>query len=349
MNNLVSLAQQYLTPDVVAKISSALGVDKSAIGKAATAAVPSLLGMFANAASTRDGANKLANTVGQQSAGILDSLASTIGGPGQQSLVNSGISALSSLLGGSAAPALAGALSKFTGISQGSSSSLIGMLAPAVLGTLGDQQAEQGIDASGLARLLAAQKNNITAALPPGFGDLLKSAGVPGFAPADTQYSRAAQADTSFPDWVKWVLGALALAVLAWWLFGKRPAEIVEPTKAPPAQVTQNLTVDGVDLKSTLQSTLDGLKTALQGITDATTAKDALPNLDKSAADLDKVRELSGKLPIDGKTALAALVTAARPSIDQLFDKVLAIPGVDAVAKPAIDALRAKLDALSKA
>jgi hypothetical protein len=37
------------------------------------------------------------------------------------------------------------------------------------------------------------------------------------------------------------------------------------------------------------------------------------------------------------------------PSIDQLFDKVLAIPGVDAVAKPAIEALRAKLDALSKA
>jgi hypothetical protein len=63
----------------------------------------------------------------------------------------------------------------------------------------------------------------------------------------------------------------------------------------------------------------------------------------------EKVRELSGKLPVDGKTALAALVTAARPSIDQLFDKVLAIPGVDAVAKPAIDALRAKLDALSKA
>jgi hypothetical protein len=349
MNNLVSLAQQYLTPDVIAKISSALGADKSAIGKAAMAAVPALLGSFANVASTRAGADKLADAVGQQSAGILDSLASTIGGPGQQSLVNSGIGALSSLLGSSAAPALAGAISKFTGIGQGSSSSLIGMLAPAVLGTLGDQQAEQGLDASGLARLLASQKSNITAALPPGFGDLLRSAGVPGFAAADTQSYRAAQGDTSFPDWVKWVLGALALAVLAWWLFGKRPAEIVEPTKAPPGQVTQNLTVDGVDLKATLQSTLDGLKATLQGITDAATAKDALPNLEKSTADLDKVRELSGKLPIDGKTALAALVTAARPSIDQLFDKVLAIPGVDAVAKPAIDALRAKLDALSKA
>jgi Bacterial protein of unknown function (DUF937) len=348
MNNIVSLAMQYLTPDVINRIASALGVDKSAIGKAATAAVPGLLGMFANAASTRDGANKLANTVGQQSAGILDSLASTIGGPGQQSLVNSGISSLSSLLGGSAAPALANALSKFTGISQASSSSLIGMLTPAVLGTLGDQQAEQDLDASGLARLLAAQKDNISAALPPGFGSLLSAAGVPGFAAAAGQTSRAAQDDTSFPDWLKWVLGALALAVLAWWLFGRQPAEIVEPTKAPP-QVTQNLTVDGVDLGSTLQTTLESLRTTLQGVTDVDSAKAALPSFDKSAAELDKVRDLSAKLSVDGRSALAALITAARPSIDQLFDKALAIPGVDVVAKPAIDALRAKLDALSKA
>jgi hypothetical protein len=347
MNNIVSLAMQYLTPDVINRIASALGVDKTAIGKAATAAVPGLLGMFANAASTRDGATKLANTVGQQSAGVLDSLASTIGGPGQQSLVNSGISSLSLLLGGSAAPALASALSKFTGISQASSSSLIGMLAPAVLGTLGDQQAEQGLDASGLARLLAAQKDNIAGALPSGFGSLLSAAGVPGFAAA-AQTSRASTDDTSFPEWLKWVLGALALAVLAWWLFGRHPAEIIEPMKAPP-QVTQNLTVDGVDLRSTVQATLESLKTTLQGVTDVDSAKAALPSLDKSVAELDKVRDLSGKLPVDGRSALAALISAARPSIDQLFDKVLAIPGVEVVTKPTIDALRAKLDALSKA
>jgi hypothetical protein len=119
--------------------------------------------------------------------------------------------------------------------------------------------------------------------------------------------------------------------------------------KLPTGQVVQNLTVDGVDLRTTLQTTLEGLKTTLQGVSDATSAKAALPNLNKSTAELDKLRELSGKLPVDGKTVLAAFVTAARPSIEQLFDKVLAIPGVDAVAKPAIEALRAKLDALSKA
>jgi hypothetical protein len=77
------------------------------------------------------------------------------------------------------------------------------LLAPAVFGLLGKQQAAQGLDASGLARLLAAQKDNISAALPPGFGSFLSAAGVPGFAAADNQTSRMAQADTSFPDWLK--------------------------------------------------------------------------------------------------------------------------------------------------
>ena len=46
---------------------------------------------------------------------------------------------------------------------------------------------------------------------------------------------------------------------------------------------------------------------------------------------------------------LAALITAALPVINPLIDKVLAIPGVSDIAKPAIDSLRAQLDALAKA
>jgi hypothetical protein len=46
---------------------------------------------------------------------------------------------------------------------------------------------------------------------------------------------------------------------------------------------------------------------------------------------------------------LAALITAARPSIEDLFKKVLAIPGVEALAKPTVDQLRATLDDLANA
>ena len=349
--NLVSLVSEFLTPDMITRIGAALGLDRGLVGRAAVALGPAILGSLSHAASTPEGARKLANTVSQQSPSILDTLGSMIGGAGQQTLVKDGTNTLGSLLGGSAVPALAGAVARLTGITQGAASSLIGILTPAVLGLLGKQQAAQGLDASGLARLLAAQKDNITAALPSGFGDMLRASGVPGFGAAGAQAREARRAspaeDTSRSSSWRWVLGVVAAAALAWWFFG--PAKVVEQTKTTPAQVAGSLSVDGVDLKSSLKTGIDGLKTTLQGISDAASAKAALPAFEKEGQQFDKLRDLAGNLPIDGKTAFAALVAQLRPSIEELFSKVLAIPGVSDIAKPVIDGLRAKLDALSKA
>ncbi|MGA9268490.1 MAG: DUF937 domain-containing protein, partial [Rhodomicrobium sp.] len=344
--NLVSLVSEFLTPDLIGRIAAALGLDRSLVGRAAIALGPAILGSLSHAASTPEGARKLANTVSQQSPSILDTLGSMIGGAGQQTLVKDGVNTLGSLLGGSGVSALAGAVGRLAGIPQGAGTSLIGILTPAVLGLLGKQQAAQGLDASGLARLLAAQKDNITAALPPGFGDMLRASGAPGFAAAGAQAPeprRASPAESASQSstW-SWVLGAVAAAALAWWFFGptrvaeqtKTTPQVAEQTKTAPAQVAGSLSVDGVDLKSSLKTGIDGLKTTLQGITDAASAKAALPPLEKEGKEFDKLRDLAGKLPMDGKTAFAALVAQLRPSIEDLFNKVLAIPGVGDIAKP---------------
>jgi len=356
--NLVSLAQQFLTPELIAKIASALGVDRSLIGKAVTALIPTLLRSLANVASNQVGAKKLADVIGQQDPGILDRLASAIGGSGQQALTDGGINSLNSILGGSTVRDIATALGKFTGMGQSPTWSLIGMLAPAILGLLGKQKTEQGLDASGLANLLAAQKGNVSAAMPSDFADRLSSAGVPGFAAATTKPAQRVQAafdetaraakSASFPGWLGWALGLLVIALIAWWLFADRTADVVDQT-AMPEQAVEDLTVDGVDLRSSVQTTIGNLKTTLRGISDVASADAALPQLETAAAELGKVAKLSSNLPAMGKSALATLVTTARPAIEELFIKVLAIPGVDAVAKPAIETLRAKLDALSEA
>ena len=57
--NIISLASQYLTPEILAKIGSSLGLDQSVIGKACSAAIPALFGHFANLAATPEGARKL--------------------------------------------------------------------------------------------------------------------------------------------------------------------------------------------------------------------------------------------------------------------------------------------------
>ena len=126
--NLVSLVSEFLTPNLISRIGAALGLDRILVGRAAVALGPAILGSLSHAASTSEGARKLANTVSQQSPSILDTLASMIGGAGQQTLVKDGINALGTLLGGSAVSALAGAVGRLTGIPQGPGSSLIGIL-----------------------------------------------------------------------------------------------------------------------------------------------------------------------------------------------------------------------------
>ena len=71
--NLISLVMQCLTPDMIAKIASALGLDRNVAQKAIAGAIPALLASFADVASTPTGARQLTNTLTQQS-GSLESL-----------------------------------------------------------------------------------------------------------------------------------------------------------------------------------------------------------------------------------------------------------------------------------
>jgi hypothetical protein len=98
-----------------------------------------------------------------------------------------------------------------------------------------------------------------------------------------------------------------------------------------------------------VNSSFGTLKSVLPGITDAATAQAALPKLREANAQLAEIATLANSLNPERKGALAKLITAAAPTIDQMCDKVLAMPGVGDVAKPTIDELRRKIAALSQA
>jgi hypothetical protein len=377
--NIVSLISQFLTPDMIAKIAASLGIDSSLAGKAVAAAIPSLLGGLTGVAGTEQGAQKLFQTVAQQQPGVLDSLAGLIGGSGQASLVETGTKTLSSLLGPSAVGALAGAVGKYAGLGGTASSSLLGLLAPVVMGALGKQVSAGSLNAGGLTSLLTSQKSNITAALPSGFADLLGGTGLlnslganvagAGQAARATVQSASASADramkeaSGLPSWTSWALAAAALAALAWWFLGSPSTNVADQAKNAAnqaaqtaqtaanqaAQSLQNLVVGGVDVGSSVQKAVAGLKTALQGVKDVDSATAALPSLQDAGAQLDKLGGLVNQLPASGKTAIAAVVASVRPSLDELFNKVLAIPGVAEIAKPSIDAIKVRLDAIAKA
>jgi Bacterial protein of unknown function (DUF937) len=365
--NLTSVVMQFLTPEVIEKIASFLGLDRNATQKAAGGAIPALLAGLSDLVGTPSGTSQLSRLLSQQPGG---SPADLLRSP--QGLAETGTNMLTGLFGGRTMDTLAQAVGKFGGIGDTGGKSLLGVLAPIVLGALGQQQRSAGLDTDGLASLLRSQKDQITAAIPSGLADQLGAAGLidragaglrSGAAAASAGASRVANASQQAGTWanrtMQWPYGLAALLILAgiaWYAIQRGGQETVaeQPTAttrtatgtvgmAPAA-----LTVDGVNLANQLNSSIDTLKSALPSMTDAAAAQAALPKINEATAQLNDLSARVQRLSPDGKNAFVKMIVLATPSINQMCDKVLATPGVGPVAKPAIDDLRAKLDSLTK-
>lgn len=365
--NLISEVSQFLSPEIVARIASALGLDKTSTEKAVIAAVPALLASLVSLVSKPAGAAKLNDAVAKQETGVLSSLASVIGQPGQKSLIDNGGSALSSLLGGNAVSGLSTALAQYAGIGGGGAKSLVGLLGPVVLGVLGHEQRRNGLDASGLARLLSSQKDSVLGAVPSGLSSYLSQAGIldhvtPSSRPA---YRAESPSPQSMWPWLLAALAALGIGAFLWHHYSGRHPQVVETKspkiEAPAAQLTnpgeapyagvldklRGIKVGNIDVGELAKSAVNDAYSSLSGIKDAATAQSALPGLTKATSEFDQLNGLLGQLPPEARKTLADTFASIRPNLTHLFDRVLAIPGVGAIVKPAVDAINAKLDALA--
>jgi hypothetical protein len=375
--NLVSYMMQFLTPDMVGRIGNALGLNRSDAQTGVSAGVPALLAAFSGLADKPGGAQSLVNTIKQQS-GVLDNFASMIGGNNQSSFTERGSSLLTSLLGSHDQSSLAGAVARFAGLGQNKAGSLLGMLAPVVMGLLSRQIGARGVDVGSLTSLLASQKDQIAQALPAGMGELLDStglsSGVDSLRGAAAQAGRATTAATDqfrqypsssdrtardttsgIPNWAYWALPLVVLGGLLQYLFGpghrEQVAQAPTPTQqAPTPQATAptpSVVVGGVDIKQQIGDSLSDLRTSLQGVTDVGSATAALPKLEAARTQIDKASSLVGQLTPDQRKIVAGVVAPAIPLINRLSDKVLEIPGVADVLRPTIDPMKTKLAELS--
>ena len=142
-----------------------------------------------------------------------------------------------------------------------------------------------------------------------------------------------------------WIIPALVLAALIAWFFASNRLEHV--AQPPVKPTTQNLTLAGVDVGKEMAGGLENLRTVLQGVTDADSAKAALPKLQDAKGQIDKVNGLIGRLSPEQRKTFAGLVNQFMPTLNPLFDRVLSIPSVDELIKPTIDGLRTTLAALT--
>jgi hypothetical protein len=375
--NLVAYIMQFITPDMISRIAAALGLSRNDAQAGVSAAVPTLLAAISGAAVKPGGAQSLVDAIKQQS-GVLESTPRMVGGGNQPSFIEKGSSQLTALLGSHDQSALVGAVGKFAGLQQDESRSLLGMLTPIVMGLIGKQIGPR-LDVSSLTALLASQRDQIAQALPAGMSKLLSGtglldslAGAAGSAAEEVgQAGRMATATTGqigqfassagrwvegsgqraagvaspgIPAWVYWAIPLAVIAGILWYLLGDRAEQFAQ---RPPTVATQSVMVGGVDIGKQVGDSLGDLRTSLQGITDAASANAALPKLQANAAQIDKVNSVVGQLSDDQRRFVGGLVTPPMIAINQLFDKVLAIPGAGEVVKPTIDNLKTKLADLS--
>jgi hypothetical protein len=160
--------------------------------------------------------------------------------------------------------------------------------------------------------------------------------------------------DSNFiSSWPYWTVGAAVIGLLGLaFYFGERDGTQVASAPAIHANETVGMRtplMTASEIRSELYSSLSAVRVALQSMSSPATARTYLPQLQEAADRLDNVSEMMNQLsPLARQGMAASLVPTMRP-INQMFDRVLAMPEVGETAKPTIDALRSKLEALSRA
>jgi outer membrane protein OmpA-like peptidoglycan-associated protein len=213
--NILKLLKNQIDDNVIDKIAGFLGENKSGVMAAIGSALPSLLLGFMKKGTEPGGANYLMSLLQErkQDEGLLGDLGSALGGGSATAdLLSSGKNLLGSILGDKGG-GIGDLIASSSGISKKAGSSLLGMLAPIVMGFLGKTLKSQGsFNASSLTSLLLGQKDHIKGSLPSGITNLL---GVSDFENLGRQAVQAAAAPTKkIWSWIVLIIACVAIFLL---------------------------------------------------------------------------------------------------------------------------------------
>jgi Bacterial protein of unknown function (DUF937) len=241
--DLTSLVSDYLTPQLVARIAAAIGVNPTVAQTLVDAAVPAIIGALGSAASAPGGAKKISDAVSNADPDLLTKLSSSLSA-GKTDVSNGGAGALSGILGGSGLSSLTGALAQFASVPQAAAQSTIGAASQAVVGVIGQQDPSLWSDPAAIGNLLASQQDIVSAALPSGLSNLLSRSGLLADMGAMTagaaataagvassassaagsamNQARSANASSSFPMWLIIVIAVVVIAAIYFYISAHR-------------------------------------------------------------------------------------------------------------------------------
>lgn len=157
------MVKNYFTSDFTNQASSILGENTSGISRALSAIIPTgLTGILNKATSGTEGANEV---YGMAKNSVENVSGNTTLSSNEN--IEKGNMMLSDFFGGAQSDVV-GNISEYAGIKESSTSSLMSMALPPILGILGKHAEQNNLSASGLAGFLSSQKDYIRQAMPAG-------------------------------------------------------------------------------------------------------------------------------------------------------------------------------------
>ncbi len=258
--NLLKMLQDQMGSAVVDQASKFLGESASNTSSGISSLLPSIIGGLMSKGSTESGASGILDmiTKGNHDGSVLDNIGNVFsGGSSTSNFMNAGSLLTSALFGGSKLGSVLDLVTKATGMRRSSSSSLMNLLAPIVMGMIGKQVSSNGLNAGGLMKMLMGQKDHVASALPAGMGSILgfadmKNSVTETVSSAATRTASAArdtvretantatEAASTGGSWLRWALPIVAIGGLAFWLFTRGGADKVAGTMKDGAGTVVN-------------------------------------------------------------------------------------------------------------
>lgn len=164
MTELLDAVMGQLGGDRLSQIANAIGADEAATQKGIQSALPALLGGLAANAAKPDGAEALDRALERHDGSVFDNLT------GVMADRTEGNKIVKHVLGDKET-GVANALAGTSGLSAGSLAKLLPMLAPLLMGVLGQKKKSGDIDLDGLGSLLGKESDSAQSAMPD-LGDI---------------------------------------------------------------------------------------------------------------------------------------------------------------------------------
>jgi outer membrane protein OmpA-like peptidoglycan-associated protein len=235
MATILDSLRNLVTPDLLARASSLLGETEGGVSRALGAAFPAILGAMMNKSGDAGTMRQVMDLLGDRGvdATVARNPLSLLAGGGlaKSPTTDLGGRFLSTLFG-SQISGVSNALADHAGIKSSSASTLLGLAAPLVMAVLSDRVRSGGLSASGLASLLASQRDNIVRSIPAILGGLTGLGSIGGSTATDYAPRQVHRPKT----WIPMTIAAL-LALAALWSFSRNPTRDQVATTSEPARL----------------------------------------------------------------------------------------------------------------